>query len=93
MNPPHSGDVSRILPIFFINLNNNVFEETKSKLSVWNTMPLRIRSYRSDDEEDWLKCHVNAYIGSNERRFLKEKTRYTRPTIELVVVDDQRIVV
>lgn len=67
-------------------------KKTDNLLFVWGLMTLKIRSYHSVDEEQWLKCHVMAYLGSNERRFLTEKPRYERPSIELVYVDDNDII-
>ena len=52
----------------------------------------KIRSYQSEDEKEWLKCHVVVYLGSNERRFLKEKPRCKRQSIELVATDDDKII-
>lgn len=55
-------------------------------------MVLKIRNYCTKDEKEWLKCHVLVYLGSNERRFLKNKPRYERPSVELIALDDNRIV-
>ena len=55
-------------------------------------MTLKIRSYRAEDEEEWLKCHMLVYLDASGGELLKEKTKYEGESIELVATIDDKIV-
>lgn len=57
-----------------------------------NLEDLKIREYRDEDEEEWIRCHALVYIKTNERRLLKRKPRYTRESIELIATLSGKIV-
>lgn len=57
-----------------------------------NLENLKIREYHDEDAEEWVKCHALVYIGTNERRLLKNKPRYARKSIELVAIVNDKIV-
>jgi len=51
-----------------------------------------IREYRVEDEREWVKCHALIYLGSNERRLLRNRPKYSGKTIELVALARGKIV-
>ncbi|MFX1515257.1 MAG: GNAT family N-acetyltransferase [Promethearchaeota archaeon] len=54
---------------------------------------VKIRRYSPPDEENWIKCQLYSYLESPYYDFLnKVKPRYENPTIELVGVEDNKIV-
>lgn len=54
---------------------------------------MRIREYRPEDEEGWLRCRVLAFLHSAYYdNVLREKERYRYPAIELVAELDGTIV-
>ncbi|MEM3731772.1 MAG: GNAT family N-acetyltransferase [Candidatus Bathyarchaeia archaeon] len=55
-------------------------------------MDLVIREYKAKDEKQWLKCHALAYLGSNERRFKRNKPTYSGRAIELVALIGRKII-
>ena len=55
-------------------------------------MDLFIRSYRDEDEENWLKCHALVYLNTNERRLLKKKPKYAGKPVELVATVNDGII-
>ena len=57
-----------------------------------NLENLKIREYHDEEAEEWVKCHALVYIGTNERRLLKNKPKYARKSIELVAIVNDKIV-
>lgn len=55
-------------------------------------MDLKIRTYRIDDEEEWLKCHMLVDLKASGGELLKEKPKYEDESIELVATVDGKII-
>jgi len=54
---------------------------------------LLIREYQTDDEEGWLRCRVLSFLHTAYYdNVLQEKETYDHPSIELVAVEDGKIV-
>jgi len=54
---------------------------------------MRIREYRPEDEQGWVRCRVLAFLQSAYYdHVLREKERYGNPAIELVAEQDGAIV-
>ncbi|MEM2567998.1 MAG: GNAT family N-acetyltransferase [Candidatus Bathyarchaeia archaeon] len=53
---------------------------------------LIIRKYKSEDEDDWLRCHALAYLCTRERRLKPSKPTYSGRSIELVALVGGKIV-
>lgn len=52
-----------------------------------------IRPYRPEDEEQWLRCRVLAFLGTAYYdNVLREKEHYQNPSVELVAVDNSLVV-
>jgi ribosomal protein S18 acetylase RimI-like enzyme len=55
-------------------------------------MGLRIRSYRKQDEKEWIKCHVLVDLEATAGQLLKEKPKYDGKSVELVATVADRLV-
>lgn len=53
---------------------------------------LTIREYKSEDEDEWLRCHTLAYLGTRERRLERSKPTYSGRSIEIVALVNDKIV-
>lgn len=54
---------------------------------------MEIRKYRDEDEVGWLRCRVLSFLETAYYdHVLREKEKYTHPSIELVAVVDKQIV-
>ncbi|MCO7124760.1 GNAT family N-acetyltransferase [Sporolactobacillus shoreicorticis] len=54
---------------------------------------MQIRQYRTDDEEGWLRCCVLSFLHTAYYdNVLQQKKTYDHPSIELVAVDNGKIV-
>lgn len=51
-----------------------------------------IRSYRAEDEEEWIKCHMLVDLSATGGELLKEKPKYEDRSIELVATINNKII-
>jgi len=55
-------------------------------------MSLKIRSYRKQDEKEWVNCHMLVDLEATAGQLLKEKPKYDGKSVELVAIIEDRIV-
>jgi len=54
---------------------------------------MEIRHYETKDKEGWLRCRVLAFLDTAYYdNVLQEKEKYENPAIELVAVDDEKVI-
>lgn len=52
-----------------------------------------IREYRTEDEMEWIRCRVLSFLDTAYfDNVLKEKEKYTNPAIELVAIEEGKVV-
>jgi ribosomal protein S18 acetylase RimI-like enzyme len=55
-------------------------------------MTLKIRSYRKQDEKEWVKCHMLVDLEATAGELLKEKPKHDGRSVELVAIIENRMV-
>jgi ribosomal protein S18 acetylase RimI-like enzyme len=55
-------------------------------------MNVKIRSYKRQDEKEWVKCHALTDLEATAGQLLKEKPKYDGKSVELVATEAGRVV-